>query len=103
MIGCFDNLAVHKEHRAIATFGRLCAHSVVTAGPADYVPFVHGQTPVILRIDDSVLAPRQRYPAEGIAVANPAIQKHRPDEYPNKPERNMNADCDLAILRCANL
>jgi len=46
---------------------------------------VFGQMPVIVRVDEGIFASRQPNSAEGVAVANPAIQKQRPDERCQKP------------------
>jgi len=36
-------------------------------------PFEFGEPKIIIRIDNGVLSLRQRYPAEGVPVANPPI------------------------------
>jgi len=75
----FKYLAVHVELAFCAVSGLYGTYSVVaTAGPAGGIPFMLGQAPVIVGIDDCILALGQRDSAEGVPVANPSIQKHRP-------------------------
>lgn len=52
------------------------------------------QMPVIVRVHDGVSALGQRYPAEGIAVANPTIEKHQPDERCQKPSWYFESNSD---------
>jgi len=53
------------------------------------------ETPVVVGIDDRVLTLRQPYPAEGVAVPDPAIPQCRPDQYPEKPIRKLKCPCEL--------
>jgi len=46
---------------------------IESVGLPDSMPFVLIQSFEIIRIDDGVLSLRKRYPAEGVAVAGPAV------------------------------
>ena len=87
MVGEFAYLTMHEYLATFSIFGFDRTYSVRTFSFCSYVPFVFRQAPVIVRVDDCILALRQRYPAEGVAVANPPVQKHRQPQQPYKPER----------------
>ena len=72
MVGRADHFTVHRNifflfPDAIATAG------IESVTMFHCIPFVLVQSLEILRIDDGVFALGQRYPAERIAVADPAV------------------------------
>ena len=87
--------AVHGKLTPFSIFGHDRADRVEASIPSDGVPFVLGEMIVIVRVNDSVFALGERYPAEGIAVAQPAIQKHRPGEKPFQPIGNSDFENEL--------
>ena len=72
IIGDFEHLAVHVEFAPFAPSVNPTSR-VERRAALDGKPFTFGKPKIIIRIDDGVLSPRQRYPAKGIAVANPPI------------------------------
>ena len=58
----------------------------------DSMPFVLIQSLEIFRIDYGVFALSKRYPAESIAVADPAVIQRQGHERPRQPVRNRNLD-----------
>jgi len=91
----FENLAVHFDDDSLFAYPLAgIPRGVVRGRAADDVPFVLAEPVVVLRIDDGVLAPRQRNPAEGVAVAQPAIQKHGLYDRPFQPGRDFNTEID---------
>ena len=84
----FKYLAVHVEPPFGAVFGFHCTYSVVaTFTSPGGIPFILRQAPVIVGIDDCILALCERDSAEGIAIAQAPIQKHRRPQQPYEPER----------------
>lgn len=72
IIGGFEYRAVHGKPVPFA-FYKNRANRVEGRAAIDNIPFTFGKPKIIIRIDDSVLAPRKQYPAKSIAVANPPI------------------------------
>ena len=76
-------LPMHKDTALGAVFVFHITHSVVgTFTSASGVPFILGQPAVIIGIDDGVFALCQRDSAEGVAVAQAPVQKHRRSKQP---------------------
>lgn len=69
----FKHLSVHVVPALFAIFVDNRANSVEGQTAFGGEPFAFGEPKIIIRIDDGVLVPRQRYPAEGIAVVKPSI------------------------------
>jgi len=72
IIGDFEHLTVHVEFAPFAPSVNPMSR-VERRAALDGEPFTLGKANIIIRIDDGVLSPCQRYPAKGIAVANPPI------------------------------
>ena len=87
-IGDFDYFAVHIELALFTLFGINPANCVKGRTTLDSVPFAFGKPKIIIRIDDGELTLTQRYPAESVPVPQAPIQKYRPDNDPNEPERD---------------
>lgn len=75
------------------------ADCVKVSVPSVGVPFVFGQMPIIVGVDDGIFAPGQRYAAEGAAVADVAIGKYGPRSKLFQPNRNFNNDFDCPLPR----
>jgi hypothetical protein len=45
--------------------------------PSDGMPFVFGEAIIIIGVDDGELSLSKRYSAEGIAIAEEAVEKER--------------------------
>jgi hypothetical protein len=58
-------------------FRPLAAVGVRGVAPLDKVPFVFCDAFVVVRVDDGVLAVREGDSSEGVAVAQPAIEKDK--------------------------
>ena len=86
---------MHVELALFALFGINPANRVEGRAAFDGIPFVFREPKIIIRIDDGVLSLAQRYPTERIAVTNPPIQKYRPDDNPNEPERDDNGELNV--------
>jgi len=88
-IGNIDNFAMHADCFSPPAFsGRACSYGVkFTVNPGSG-PFVLAQPVIFVRIDDGEFALGQRYSPEGVAVAKPAVQKHRPGQKILQPVRN---------------
>ena len=71
--GDSEYLTMHEYLTLSAIFDFDRTNSVKSPSLFDCAPFMLGQAPVIIRIDDCVLAPGQRDSAESVAVAGPAI------------------------------
>jgi len=63
------------------------------------VPFDSAEPFVVFRIDEGELALRQRDPAEGVAIAQPAIRKQQPEQGLFKPVRDVQNNLDNSLLR----
>jgi len=99
MVGDPAYLTMHKYLALFSIFVPDITGCVKIPPLFNCVPFVLGQPPVVIRIDDSILAPGQRDSAEGVPVANPPVQKHRQAKQPYKPERYVYSKPNLAALR----
>ncbi len=60
----------------------------------DGTPSVFGELAVIIGVNDGILTLGQGYAAEGVAVAEPAIQKKQPNERCQKPAWYFESDAD---------
>jgi hypothetical protein len=58
------------------------------------VPIMFTEPLVIAGINDGVFSFRQGYPAEGVAVAQSAVQQHEPYGRPFEPRRDFDNDFD---------
>ena len=95
IIGDLAYLAMHEVHVSFARRANPTSR-VVRRAALGRKPFISAKPQEIIRIDDGELALGQRYPAERIAVSNAPIQKRRPDDDPNKPERDGYRELNLA-------
>ena len=72
IIGDFDYLTVHADtitfDPSVNRAGRVECRAALGGEP-----FMFGESKIIIRIDDSVLALGKRYPAEGVAVAQAPV------------------------------
>ncbi len=94
-VGHFEDRAVHFEDDSLLADPLAgVAYGVERAPGADDVPFVLAEPVVIGRIDNGVPAPRQRYPAEGVAVTQPAIEQCGLYGQPVQPRRDFNTEMD---------
>ena len=59
------------------------------------VPFVFAEAIIIIGVNDGEFALRQRYPPEGVAIANTTVEKDRQDTEPFKPDWNFNSNLDV--------
>jgi hypothetical protein len=59
------------------------------------VPFVFAEAVIIIRVNDGEFALRQRYPPEGVAIANPPIKKNKESYRPFYPRWNFDSDLDV--------
>lgn len=90
----FEYLAVHGKLALFSVLGRDSPGGVKSAAHFCDVPFVFDQVGVIVGVDDGVLALTQWYPAKGIAVPNPPIGKHQPNERCQKPGWYFESNAD---------
>jgi len=72
MVGRVEYFTVHPDIFSFVP-GAGTTDGIESITPLGGVPFVLIQSLEILRIDDGVFALRKRYPAERIAVADPAV------------------------------
>lgn len=63
------------------------------------VPFDRAQPLVVFGINEGELALGQRNAAEGVAVAQPAIRKNKPQQRLGKPVRDVQDNLDNSLLR----
>ncbi len=75
------------------------AFCIVSVSVLGEVPFVSIQSFEVFRIDDCILSFCQGYPAVRVAAAQPAIQKHRPNQYAFEPGRDVDDDLNLTAPR----
>lgn len=73
MIGYFDYLAMHGDPASFRAFDTLPKDCIIIAIMFSCTPFVFRQTPVIIGIDDCILALSQRDPTEGVAISQTPI------------------------------
>ena len=73
MIGRVENLAVHLDMFPLFITDMNPADGIIRVFGLVGVPFVFAQPLEIFRVDDGVLSLCQRYPAESVAVARPAV------------------------------
>ena len=73
MVGCVDYFTVHSDIGCLFR-GTYTTGGIESVSLPDSMPFVLIQSLETLRIDDGVFALFQRYPAESIAVAEPAVK-----------------------------
>ena len=95
----FEYQTVHRKQKPFTIFGEDHADSVKVSVPSISVPFMFRQMPVIVGVNDGIFALRQRYAAEGIAVANAAIEEHGQCNDALKPSRNSDNDFDCPLPR----
>ena len=55
----------------------------------DRTPFVFGQPPIIIRVNDRIFALAEWYPAISIPVSNTTIEKNRENQYAFNTYRNI--------------
>jgi len=98
-IGDVEYSAVYREMAFLPVTG-LCPSGCIEC-PAATVrpPFVFGQPQVIIGVNNGEFALAQRYAAEGIAVANAAIEKYGPRSKLFQPNRNFNNDFNCSLPR----
>ena len=94
MIRDLHNFAVHPELFVCFTSNR-----IIGTGIFNSTPFVLYQRIIIFRIDDCEFALCQADSAEGVAVAEPAIQKHSSNRYAFNPNRYVVNDSNNPLLR----
>jgi hypothetical protein len=87
--------AVHGKAALAAVFDCNGADGVEVHAVADGVPFVFGEVMVIVGVHESVFALGERYAAEGVAVAQAAIDKHRQDGDFFKPVWDFDFENEL--------
>ena len=76
-IGDLHNLAVHGVGLSLPAFDPLVKSIRINRIPGfERVPAVLTHSLIVLRVNDGVFTARQRDLPEGIAVANPPIQKY---------------------------
>lgn len=92
--------AVHADRLSLTTFlAQLGADGVEFGIDSRSGPFVLAELVIIVRVNDGVFTLGQRDAPEGIAVANPPIEKHRLSDEPFQPIRNFNNDFDCPLPR----
>ncbi len=92
--------AVHADRLSLAGFpAQLGADGVEFVIDFRGGPFVLAEPVKIVGVNDGVFALGQRYAPEGIAVANPPIEKNRLSDEPFQPIRNFNNDFDCPLPR----
>ncbi len=92
--------AVHADRLSLAGFpAQLGADGVEFVIDFRGGPFVLAEPVIIIRVNDGVFALCQRNAPEGIAEANPPIEKHRLGDEPFQPIRNFNNDFDCPLPR----
>jgi hypothetical protein len=94
------DFAVHADRLSLAGFpAQLGADGVEFVIDFRGGPFVLAEPVIIIRVNDGVFALRQRYAPEGVAVANPPIEKYQLSDEPFQPIRNINNDFDCPLPR----
>jgi len=90
-----DNLAVHRVILLSLAFLPFNGSGGIKRISAfGNVPFVFGQSLKILGVDDSIFAPAQSNPSEGVTETGPPIQKHNQYERPLNPCWNLDQNLD---------
>lgn len=89
-----EHLPVHGDPPALAIAQRDGTGRIVRPSATRDVPFVLGQSRIVVGIDDGVFPLGQRYPSEGVPMPEPAIDQHQPDTCLAQPERNGQRDLD---------
>jgi len=103
LVACFDDFPVHPYRLWLLFFARIDRSGCIKrALSPQSEPFMLAQTPEIIGINDGVHSLCQRYPPEGIAVANPPKQKNWKNQQAFNQRRNVNNNLnDPTALRCA--
>ena len=89
MVGRVENLAMHLDMLPLVFTQMNPPGGIIGVFALIHVPFVFAQSLVIFRVDDGVFSPGEWDAAEGVAVAEAAIQKRKPNERLNEPVRNV--------------
>ncbi len=91
---------VHADGLSLAGFpAQLGADGVEFVIDFRGCPFVLAEPVKIVGVNDGVFALGQKNAPEGIAVANPPIEKNRLSDEPFQPIRNFNNDFDCPLPR----
>jgi len=91
MVGQTDYFTVHPDIGCLFC-GAGTTDGIESVATLDSMPFVPIQSLEILRIDDGVFALRKRYPAERVAVVDPAVKQRQSNEKLRQPVRNRYRD-----------
>lgn len=93
---CGQYISVHPYYLSLGTFVALSSAECVEHLFCSLdVPFVFAQALVIFRVNDSVFALSERYPAKGVAVTDTAEEKGQGNERPCRAIRNCDGKIEL--------
>lgn len=96
--GSMGYFAVHAVGLSLTAFlAQLGADGVEFGIDFRGGPFVPAEPVIVVGVNDGVFALGQRDTPEGIAVANPPIEKYRLSDEPFQPIRNFNNDFDCPL------
>ena len=99
ILACFDDFSVHPYSLSLAIFSHVYPTDCIKRTLAlQSIPFIPAQTPEIIRVHDGVHSPAQRNSPEGIAVANPPVQKNRKNQHPFNRCRNVDDNLNDPLL-----
>jgi hypothetical protein len=90
----FEYRAVHRKVSVSYTIDGGPSTCVKCFAVGIGVPFVSGEMPVIIWVYECIFTSRQPNSAEGIAVANPPIEKHQPNKRCQKPSWYLESNSD---------
>ncbi len=96
-----DYFAVHVDGFGLALSEANLAHGIDRSRSLGGVPLVSYLAIVIRRVHDGTPALCERYSPEAVAEANPPIQKHAENEQTFEPDRKIEDDPNVALLRQA--
>jgi len=94
MVGRVENLAMHLNMLPLVFTQMNPPGGIKGVFALNRVPFVLAQSLVIFRVDDCVFALCEWDAAEGVAIADAAIQKCKPNERLYKPVRDVKINPD---------
>lgn len=97
----FDYFAVHVDGFGLAVAQADLAHGVDCPRSFGRVPLVPHLAIVVRRVHDGAPVLRERYSPEAVAEANPPIQKHAENEQAFEPDRKIERDPNVPLLRLA--
>jgi hypothetical protein len=96
-----DYFAVHVDGFGLAVSETNLAHGINRSRSFGRMPFMPHLAIVIRRVNDGAPALRERYSPEAETETNPPVQKHAENEQAFEPDRKIEDDPNVTLLRRA--